>query len=406
MPAEPERVVGDAGDPVPGLPPSLLVVATVRATVAGFLVPYAQHLRAKGWRVDAAARGAAGDPALEAAFDNVYELPLSRSVRDLRSMDRGRRTLDEILATGPDIVHVHTPIAAFLTRLAVRRMRRDRRPAIAYTAHGFHFHEDGSWLTNIVFLTAERVAGRWTDRLVVINAEDEAAALRHRIVPRRRLVHMPGIGLDTARYARAAVAPDAPSEVRIELGIRADAPVFVIVGELNWNKRQRDAVAALAAMRNRDAHLILLGGGPLRAALEALAIDLGVSGRVHFAGFVPDVRPAVCAATAVILPSKREGLARSVMEALSLETPVIVSTARGNRELVGTDAGIQYPAGDVAALAAAMDRLVDDPDEARAMGVRGRSRMVDQFDIEVLLRLHDTLYAELIAERSARPPRL
>ena len=158
--------------------PALLIVATVAGTVAGFLTPYAAHFRSLGWRVDAAANGATSDPRLLEAFDRVHELPLSRSLRDVRGLERGRRGLAEILETTPDIVHVHTPIASFLTRLAVRQLPRDRRPAVAYTAHGFHFHAAGRAISNAVFLTAERVAGRWTDRLVVISDEDEAAARR------------------------------------------------------------------------------------------------------------------------------------------------------------------------------------------------------------------------------------
>jgi len=165
---------------------------------------------------------------------------------------------------------------------------------------------------------------------------------------------------------------------------------------------KRDAIAALVSMRHPGAHLVLAGGGRERAVLESQARGLRVEDRVHFLGVISDVRPVVRAATALILPSKREGLARSVMEALSLEVPVIASTARGNRELIGTDSGILVSTGDVRGLAAAMDRLIDHPDERRAMGLRGRERMVEQYDLNVLIRMHEALYREMLAERSSR----
>jgi glycosyltransferase involved in cell wall biosynthesis len=251
-------------------------------------------------------------------------------------------------------------------------------------------------------LAAERVAGRWTDRLVVINEEDEAAAKHHRIVPRSRLVHMPGIGVDTRAWSPSSVLPDGVARVRGQLGIAANAPIFVVVGELNRNKRQQDAIAALASMQHADAHLVLLGDGPERPTLEAFVAHLRLRDRVHFLGFVQDVRPLVRAATALILPSKREGLARSVMEALSLEVPVIASTARGNRELVGTDSGLLFDTGDVRGLADAMDRLIDHPDDAHLMGLRGRERMVERYDLQVLIRMHEALYREVLAERWSR----
>ena len=380
--------------------PSLLIVATIAGTIRSFLSPYAEHFRSLGWRVDAAANGATDDPALSSSFDAVYDLPLSRSIRDVRGLAGTLGALDRILETAPDIVHVHTPIASFLTRLAVRRLPPERRPALVYTAHGFHFHADGRPLTNLVFRTAEQVAGRWTDRLVVISDEDEAAARRYRIVPVRRLVHMPGIGVDTRRYDPALVPHDATRRVREELGIPAGAPMFALVGELNRNKRPWDGIRAIATMRHTDAHLILAGRGPEEGALHALARETGIADRVHILGEVADIRPIVRGSAALLLLSTREGLARSVMEALSLEVPVAASTARGNRELVGPDSGRIFRTGQVVELAAHLDWLIDHPAEARVMGARGRARMVERYDIDVLLRLHEQLYAGLLVGRT------
>ena len=386
-------------DPPSPRGPSLLVVATVSGTIQTFLTPYAAHFRALGWRVEAAANGVAGDKRLLDSFDQVHDLPLSRSVRDVGGLARARRAMQQILETPVDIVHVHTPIASFMTRQIVGRMPAERRPAVVYTAHGFHFHAGGARIANAAFLTAERVAGRWTDRLIVISDEDERAALRHRIVPSRRLVHMPGIGLDTRLYSPSAVDADAPVRIRERLGIPAGAPVFAIVGELNRNKRQADAIAALGMMRRGGAHLLLAGDGLQRPVIESLARDAGLCDRVHLLGVVEDVRPIVRAATALLLLSQREGLARSIMEALSMEVPVIASTARGNRELLGADCGLLFDTGDVRGLAAAMDWMIDHPRERQQMGARGRARMVERFDLSILLRMHEAVYGALLAER-------
>jgi glycosyltransferase involved in cell wall biosynthesis len=176
-------------------------------------------------------------------------------------------------------------------------------------------------------------------------------------------------------------------------------PLFVSVAELSRRKRPQDPISALAAMRHAEAHLVMVGVGPEGDAMKSLAERLGVADRVHFYGFENDVRPVLCAATGLILASSREGLARSVMEGLSLEVPVIASTARGNAEMVGDDAGIIYEIGDVPALSAAMDRLLDEPEAARAMGTHGRARMVERYDLQPLIRMHEALYADLLADR-------
>ena len=382
--------------------PSVLMITTVAATLAGFLTPFAAHFRGLGWRVDAASNGASANPRVLGAFDNVYDLPMSRSLLNLPALLRAGGAVARLLdTTRPDLVHVHTPIASFLVRLAIRRMPRERRPAAVYTAHGFHFHPGGPLVSNALFLAAERLAGRWTDRLVVINDEDEAAARRHRIVGSRRLVRMPGIGIDTRWYARSGVDPSDAAVARLELGIGPDVPLIVAVGEFTPNKRQADAIEALGRMDHREASLVLLGDGPTRPALEALVDRLDLRGRVVFAGMVGDVRPIVSTAVALVLNSGREGLARSVMEALALEVPVAATAARGNAELVGDD-GFVLPIGDVAALAGALDWLIEHPADARAMGARGRRRMVERYDLQHVIDLHDRLYRAVLAERASR----
>jgi glycosyltransferase involved in cell wall biosynthesis len=394
-----------AGKPASS-PASLLVVATVAPTIRQFLVPYAIHLRKLGWRVDAAANGAIGDPVLQDSFDSLHELPLSRSILDVRGMLRGYRAVSAILNEArPDIVHVHTPIAAFVTRLAVRRIPAARRPMVAYTAHGFHFYKGGSPVTNATFITAERIAGRWTDRLVVMNDEDESGARRHRIVAPRRLIHMPGIGLDTSYYARSALAHGALDMARQEYELDPGAPLLVAVGELSRRKRMADVISAFALVQDPKARLVIAGEGFERPHLEELIRELGLVDRVTLAGKVADVRPLVASATGLILASDREGLPRAIMEALSLEVPVIASDARGNAELVGSDSGFIFRIGDVPALAGHIDWLIEHPTDAQAMGVRGRARMADRYDIATLIALHDELYASLLAERGADPAR-
>ena len=98
------------------------MVATVSMTINGFLTPYATHFRDRGWRVEAAANGATTDPGFQGIFDELHELPLSRSILDVGGMLRTANAISRIVEGGFDIVHVHTPIAAFVTRAAIRRL--------------------------------------------------------------------------------------------------------------------------------------------------------------------------------------------------------------------------------------------------------------------------------------------
>jgi len=368
-----------------------------------FHVPFVAHFRRLGWRVDGAARGISTDTQLVGVFDHTFELPFSRSIRDLRAQVAGATTLAAILERGYDIVHAHTPIAGFITRALVHRLPCRIRPAVVYTAHGFHFHRDGRRLTNAPYLLAEKIGGRWTDRLIVINDEDLGAAKRHKLVPNSRLRRMHGIGVDTDWYSPARVTAAASRAAQQAVGLDAGQPYFVSVGELNRNKRPTDIVRALAQMREHEPAVLFLGLGPERSRVEQLARGLGVADRILVPGmFVSDVRPLVAPAVALVQASKREGLPRSIMEALSLEVPVIASAARGCDELVDRDRGQLVPIGGTEQMAEAMDRLYRRPTERIEMGRRGRALMIERYGLEHIIGEHEVIYGELLDEASWR----
>lgn len=378
--------------------PSLLVTATVPVTLRGFLLPIAHHFRAKGWRVDGLARDARADESCLKAFDEVWDTRWSRNPFAPANFLAPPRDLRRIVQDEKyDIVHAHTPVAAFLTRYALRTLPSDVRPRVVYTAHGFHFHPEGNPLRNQAFLRLERAAGPWTDFLVVMNDEDEVAAREHALVPPERLRRMPGIGLDLDHYAPAAVPASGVDALRDELRLGPDDRLFVMAAEFNARKRHADALAAFARLDRPDAHLAFTSKGPLRERIERRATELGVRERVHFLGFRDDLRTVLLAADAVILPSEQEGLPRCVMEAFALERPVIATDIRGTRELMRGSEATLVPLGDVEAIAAAMRFVLERPEDARRLGREGRLRMA-AYDEPTVLRLHEKLYAEALSE--------
>lgn len=374
----------------------LLQVSTMAVTLRAFLVPVACRFRELGWRVDALARGVKGCAGLE-CFDRSHEIGWSRNPWNPFALAAAVARVREVVRNGGyHIVHVHTPVAAFITRLALAGLRRSSGPKVIYTAHGFHFYRGGRLLQNVLFGGLEKLAGRWTDYLVVINREDEEAARRYRLVTSARLRYMPGIGVDTEYYAPERVAASEVASVRAQLGLRADDPLFLMIAEFNPGKRHRDALAAFAGLPDQDCHLALAGEGPLQAGMRELARDLGIARRVHFLGHRPDIPALIRASVATLLPSEREGLPRSVMESMSLAVPVIAAEIRGVRDLLEQGGGIMFRVGDVAGLAGALTQILRHPREARAMGARGRE-IVLPFDIRNVLQMHEELYKQALS---------
>jgi len=298
---------------------------------------------------------------------------------------------------GYDLVHVHTPVASFVTRMALRNLPRRERPRLFYTAHGFHFYQGGPRLRGMLFRTLEQWAGRWTDYLVVINREDEQAALRHGIVPPERVRYMPGIGVDTKQYSSRAVAPADLARVRRELGLGTADRLFLTVAELIKRKRPCDLLHALARLRRPDAYLAFAGPGPLLDEMKRLANQLGIAERVRFLGFRQDIPALIQSSVATLLSSEQEGLPRGVMESMCQGVPVIGSRIRGVTDLIGDGRGLLVPVGDAQGFADAMAWVLDHPEQARTLGERGREA-VKAYDLRYLLELHEQLYDEALGE--------
>jgi glycosyltransferase involved in cell wall biosynthesis len=371
--------------------------------IRDFLLPYAEHYRRRGWRVDALAQTDSTYDECAPSFDRAWTIEWSRNPRELRNPFEHVRALRDIARRERyDIVHFHTPIAGFLGRAALRRFRSRHDTVVIYTAHGFHFHPDRSRLGNAPFVLAERMAGRWTDYLVVINEADEQAARRYALVPPDRLVHMPGIGIDTQRFRPEAVSAQSIADVRNELGLGPGTRLVLVVAEFTANKRHADAVRAFARIQGVDAHLALAGRpGPALASTRRLVTDLRLDDRAHFLGHRNDIPALIRASTATVLLSAREGLPVSVLESLCLARPVIGTNVRGISDLLLDGGGSLVPVGDAEGAARALQALLDDPERAQAIGRQGRENMT-RYDIARVIQMHDALYERALSRQRSR----
>ena len=346
------------------------------------------------------ANGISKDEVCKARFERVWEAEWSRNPVHPGNLMMSRRIRDLAIEHEYDIVHVHTPVAAFVTRFALDRLRHDRKLQVIYTAHGFHFHAMGGTIRNRLFEFLERKAAQWTDFLIVINREDLAAAKEKNLMPLDRLTFMPGIGVDRSHYSGFSISQGDVNRFYEELGISADAPVLLMVAEFVERKRHADAIRAFSNIAPTGAQLVLAGSGPLLEPMKRLAAKLGAADRVHFLGLRNDVPVLMKASRAVILPSSQEGLPRCILEALSMGVPVIGSRIRGTTELLGRNAGLLVDVGDVDQLTEAMRLVIDDAAAAAKMGQTGQLQS-EAYDLKHILRMHEELYEEALALRES-----
>jgi glycosyltransferase involved in cell wall biosynthesis len=197
---------------------------------------------------------------------------------------------------------------------------------------------------------AERAAGLIT---VCQALKDDLVALG--LPPERITVLRNGVDLEVFR-------PDDRTAARARFGIAPDRRVLGSVGHLIERKGHRLAIEALAECPDTD--LVIAGGGPERAALEARAAELGVGARVRFLGALApaEVARLYAALDALVLASSREGWANVLLEAMACGTPVVATPAGGTPEVVAApEAGVLARARDVPALVEAITRLFARP---------------------------------------------
>jgi glycosyltransferase involved in cell wall biosynthesis len=379
---------------------SVLFVTTVPITLEAFLVPFAEYFRAHGWRVDALANGASTHEPIANAFCTRYDVAWSRNPLDPRNLVGSAAAVRRVVGAGAyDMVHVHTPIAAFVTRWALRALPRAERPVVIYTAHGFHFYEGQQPIPHLLYRFLERLAAPWTDYLVTINAEDERAARALGGISPEHVRRIPGIGVDVGRFAEGSVSAEVAAAVRKELHIPADAFMLAMIAEFSPVKRHEHLLQALARVQNPHVVLALIGDGPLEPSVRTRVQELGLAARVRFAGYRRTIPAVLAASDALVLVSEREGLNRSVLEAMAAGRPVIGTDTRGIADAVGDDAGWIVPKHDISALAAAIDDAAANPAEATRRGAAARARAAAEFALPRIITDYEELYREALASR-------
>ena len=374
-------------------------LCAVDFTVKHFLSALIDGMRARGWDVTTVCSDGLLVPQLRAAGLRMETITIDRGLNPFKHTRALVRLVALFRRERFDVVHAHTPIAALLGRIAARIAGT---PMIVYTAHGFYFHDDMQAVKKAVFIGLERFAGKMTDLLFTQSTEDAAAAVAHRFLAAANVVAI-GNGVDPARFV--AGDDETQRRMRASLKIPDTAIAIGMVGRLVAEKGYREffAAAAHVAQARPEVFFVVVGdrlpsdhASPVTIELEQARIALGA--RLIVTGLRDDVPDLLAALDIFTLPSYREGMPRTIIEAMMMALPVVATNIRGSREeVMDGETGILVPVRDARALAEALVGLVDDVGERRRMGDAGRERALALFD-------ESTIVARQIAEIRARLP--
>lgn len=292
----------------------------------------------------------------------------------------------------PDVVHGFTIKCAVYGALVGRLVKAGRINAVA--GMGYVFISDSlkaRLLRPSLRLLMRAALGGARARLILQNPDDVQLFEKARIVPLERIRLLRGSGVDCSRFLP-------PSDECTS----SEAPLRVVLAaRMLWDKGVGEFVEAARLLKSegRQLRFVLAGvpdpGNPAAIAEETL-LGWQAEGPVEWLGHVADMPTLLAEADVVVLPSYREGLPKSLIEAAACARPLVTTDAPGCREVVthGVD-GLLVPVREAEALARAIATLQDDPALARRLGEAARAKALAEFDERVVIEQTLAVYNEV-----------
>lgn len=309
----------------------------------------------------------------------IHQIDFIRTPYDLRNIKAYKQLVQLIKREKFDAIHCNTPTGGVLGRLAGKKCKVKK---IIYQAHGFHFYKGAPKKNWLIYYPIEKWLAKYTDALITINNEDyELAKSKFQLRHNGKVYYVPGVGIDLSQYD----LPDGIREKkRTELGLKETDIVLISSGELNENKNNQIIIQALSKLRHESLYYIICGTGLKYDELKKMTSDNGLDDYILFLGYRNDIKELYRASDIFVMPSLREGLSRSIMEAMASGLPCVVSNIRGNTDLLeNTNSGFLCEATDVLAYTKKIKKLANDETMRKTMGKNGLAA-IQKFNMETV----------------------
>ncbi len=299
-----------------------------------------------------------------------------------------RRLTDRIRALKPNLIQTHSLKSHFLLSLA----RKD----LALPWLAFHHGYTNEDLKVRLFNLIDRFSLPRASQVVTVCGPFARAVAGYGVSPAR--IHVLHNSLDPS-WAQAPKLAEEAGRIRASLPEGGAGLVLLSVGRFSTEKGHAVLLEAVSIVEQtgRAFSLILIGDGPLRSTLEAEVRSKGLESRILFAGQQRDVRPYFAASNILVLPSLSEGSPNVLLEAMAAKLPVVATLVGGVGEIVSdNETAFVVPGGNAAELAAAIARLLDDPELGRQFAERAHQRLIEHFSPAAYDRTLTAIYHSIL----------
>lgn len=361
-------------------------IASIDVTIRFILFNHLKFLKREGYDVYAVCSPGKWIKDIEKEGIKVKTIRFKRKISPIYDLITLAKLFFYLKKEKFDIVHTHTPKPSLLGQMAARLAGI---PIVADTVHGFYFNQKKSLPARIFFRFIRKASAKFSDIIFLVNREDMETASRERLCRKDKIKYFGG-GIDINRFNPEIFSKDFINKKKKELNIPADFKVVGIVARLVEEKGYLDIFKAFKRVLNDFPKTMLLAVGQSEpekkdAIKPEIVKKYGIERNAIFLGERTDINEIYALMDIFVLPSYREGLGISIIEASAMEKPVVATDIRGCREAVeNKKTGILIPQKNPQKLAEAIIYLFSNPAEAKKMGKEGRKKALDEFDERII----------------------
>ena len=306
----------------------IMMLATTDNMIWQFLLPHIKYLQEKGNIVECvcAKTGFWFDELQNKYGLKVHEIDFGRNPLKFKNFSAYRKLKLLQKENKFDLIYCQQPVGGMMGRLLGKKFKLP----VIYTAHGFHFFKGAPLVNRLVYKPVEKWLSKYTDILITINEEDYQNALKMKA---KNVFKINGIGIDKSKVK---IEDFDKAEFRKELGLNPEDKVILTVSEINQNKNYITMLQTIKLLVEKDKSIkfISCGTGVWEEKIHNYSKELGIESNVVFLGYRKDIGKIMQISDLFFHASYREGLTLSVMEAMSVGLPCVVSNVRGNRDLI------------------------------------------------------------------------
>ncbi len=356
------------------------------ANFSKFNRPFMRWFTEQGWQVDYCSAGE------EKVYDcvNQYSISIARSPFSLKNI-KAYKELKKILEENHyEILHCHTPMGGVIGRLAAKKLWREGKIKVIYTAHGFHFYKGAPLLNWILYYSMEKWLCHYEDTLVTINNEDFERTKKW-----GRTYKIDGVGVNLSRFH--SCSKEEKIIFRKELGFSANDFIITVVAECNKNKNQIMLVRNIDKLNTFIPNLkVLLIGKETLPIVRKYVTENLLFDTVQFLGYRNDVEKLTMISDIAFSASLREGLPVNIIEAMACGIPVVCSNNRGHRSLIKDgETGFIFNSKSDKEMIEAIRKLKENPVLREQMAERNIEES-KKYSVDIAINNMAIIYEELI----------